>query len=321
MTMSEIHTRSLDLNLLRVFDALMAEGGATRAGERLGLSQSAVSHALGRLRQSLNDELFVRGPSGLQPTPRALEIGASVREAMKLLEGAVAGPRFDPATSDRRFNVVASTYICAVLTPRIAPRLLSQAPKVKLRLRGPGAPITEALDRGAVDMVIGSFQQVPGRFHYEPLFEETGVWAIRADHPLARDGVSAADLAALPHLIIAASDEQDEARDDPKGLGLRRAMAWSDDYSLGGRSVRDIDGPISVPDAYSAMVIVTQSDMAALMPRRLAEVGNQKGRLRIIEPDVAPEPALFGAVMRAGENEGGPTGWLLDLVKAAAAEI
>lgn len=320
MTMSEIHARSLDLNLLRVFDALMAEGGATRAGERLGLSQSAVSHALGRLRQSLNDDLFVRGPTGLQPTPRALEIGASVREAMKLLEGAMAGPRFTPSTSDRRFTIVTSTYISAVLTPQIAPRLLTEAPNVKLRIRGPTPSITEALDRGAVDMVIGSFEHVPGRFHHEPLFEESGVWVIRADHPLAREGVSGTDLLGLPHLIIA-GDHQDEARGDPKGLGLRRALAWGGDYSLGGLPVGDIDGPITVPDAYSAAVIVLQTDMAALIPRRLAEVANQKGRLKIVEPDTPPEPARFGAVIRAGERDEGPTGWLLGVVKAAAAEI
>ncbi|WP_374574127.1 LysR family transcriptional regulator [Phenylobacterium sp.] len=319
--MNELHMRGLDLNLLRVFDALMVEGAATRAGERLGLTQSAVSHALGRLRRSLNDELFTRGPSGLRPTQRALEISGTVREAMKLLEGAIAGPRFDPARSDRRFEVVASTYLCAVLTPALAPMVMAEAPNVRLRMRAPGGLPAEALDRGAVDMVIGSFEHVPSRFRYEPLFEETAVWAIRADHPLDRPGVDPAEFARLPHLLVSPPDEPDGLRHDPGGLGLRRAIAWSEDYSLGGRLARDMDGPISVPDAYSALVVVSQSDMPALLPRRLAEVASQKGRLRLVEPDFTPEPAQFGAVTRAGDHEEGPTGWLRAMVREAAARI
>ena len=83
--MSEIHLRNLDLNLLRVFTALLEEQSATRAGARLGLTQSAVSHALGRLRAALGDELFVRGPAGLQASARALEMSQPVRAALKLL--------------------------------------------------------------------------------------------------------------------------------------------------------------------------------------------------------------------------------------------
>ena len=84
--MTEIHLRNLDLNLLRVFMALLEEQSATRAGERLGLTQSAVSHSLGRLRLALGDDLFVRGAAGLQATPRALEISQPVRAALKLLK-------------------------------------------------------------------------------------------------------------------------------------------------------------------------------------------------------------------------------------------
>src|SRR6202000_2999408 len=97
----------LDLNLLRVFDVMLEERSVTRAGSRLGMSQSAVSHALNRLRHTLGDELFVRTSEGMRPTARAIEIGPSVRSALANLQSALTPPDFEPATARRRFNVVA----------------------------------------------------------------------------------------------------------------------------------------------------------------------------------------------------------------------
>src|SRR5690242_11979725 len=100
----------IDLNLLRIFDVLLEERSVTRAGSRLGLSQSAVSHALNRLRHSLGDELFARGPSGMEPTPRALQMGPQVRAAIAQLQSALLPHDFDPAVSEGRFNLVAGAY-------------------------------------------------------------------------------------------------------------------------------------------------------------------------------------------------------------------
>ena len=100
--MNAVNFRTADLNLFRVFVTLLEEKNATRAGERLGLSQSAVSHALRRLREMVGDELFIRGQTGLRPTPRALEIADTARTALKLLETAVTAQRFDPAVRAER---------------------------------------------------------------------------------------------------------------------------------------------------------------------------------------------------------------------------
>src|ERR1700751_2917777 len=97
----------LDLNLLRVFDVLLEERSVTRAGARLGLSQSAVSHALNRLRHAFGDELFQRTAQGMTPTQRALEIGPRVHAALTQLQAAVSPPAFDAATTDRRFVLAA----------------------------------------------------------------------------------------------------------------------------------------------------------------------------------------------------------------------
>ena len=109
------HISNLDLNLLRVFDALLQEESVSRAGVRLGLSQSAVSHALGRLREALGDELFRRGPAGMQPTARALEIGPAVHAALAQIQAALAPQTFDPAAAERPFTLIGGPYVSAVL--------------------------------------------------------------------------------------------------------------------------------------------------------------------------------------------------------------
>lgn len=319
--MNDAHFKTLDLNLLRVFEALLAEGSATRAGQRLGLTQSAVSHSLSRLRLALDDDLFVRGATGLRATPRAMELGGAVREAMKLLEAAVSPPVFDPATTDRRFDLSAGAYACAVLMPAVVEQVLKVAPRARLRIRNIESPITEALDRGDIDMIIGSFEHVPERFAYRPLFNEHGVWVVRADHAAARSGMTVEDIAGLPHLLVATGPPARDGRQDHRNLHLLRVSAWTEDYALGSTSISDFDGPVTVPDSYSALRIVCQTDMAALLPRRFAQSAVEKGRVRLLEPATPPRAFEIGAVVRQGEQEVGAIAWLLGLIADAARDI
>src|SRR2546423_3173705 len=130
--MNSVHFNALDLNLLRVFEALMQERSATRAGERLGLTQSAISHALNRLRYVLQDELFVRGPDGMQPTERAAEIAPRLRQGLLQLQLALAPADFVPERSDRRFTITCTEYGGAALIPGLIARLRAEAPKPSL---------------------------------------------------------------------------------------------------------------------------------------------------------------------------------------------
>ena len=314
--MNDAHLRNLDLNLMRVFVALLEEESATRAGERLGLTQSAISHALGRLRLALGDELFVRGPAGLRATPRAAEMGGAVRAALKLLEDAVSPGRFEPDTTDRIFNVAASAYACSVLMPLVVKRLLKEAPAAKLHISAPTPDLAEDLDRGRLDMVLGGFEYVAERFSHTPLFSDTGVWVVRAGHPALEQGISDEVLATLPRVLISTAEVRDSPR---RGLGLQRIAHWSDEYALGGVSLREFGGPISVPDPYSALVMVGETDVAALLPRRLARLAEQGGRVVLIEPTREPAPFVVGAVVRSGE--GGAVEWLLKVVNEIAATL
>jgi len=126
---------ALDLNLLRVFDALMRERSVTRAGERIGLSQPAVSAALNRLRHLVGDQLFVRRGNDMVPTPRAEDLAAPVRSALAEIEKAfMGGARFDPATAERTFTFMGADYFSMRLMPELARRMAVAAPGIVLRL-------------------------------------------------------------------------------------------------------------------------------------------------------------------------------------------
>src|SRR5262249_53533705 len=142
-----ISINRLDLNLLRVFDAIMEERSVLRASQRLCRSHSTVSHALGRLRETLNDELFVRTPSGMRPTVRALAMAPRIREACKSLEAAIGLPKFEPAKSTRRFKIAVSDFETAVIMPGLLRLLRQEAPLVDLVVRPNNwIDVTEQID-------------------------------------------------------------------------------------------------------------------------------------------------------------------------------
>src|SRR4051794_3079366 len=122
----------LDLNLLRVFAVVMEERSVLRAGQRLCLSQSAVSHSLARLREMLDDDLFVRTQAGMQPTQRALTMSPLIDEAWKSLEAAIGLPKFEPNSSTRRFTIAVSDLVTLVMAPQLFDLLKRKAPLVEL---------------------------------------------------------------------------------------------------------------------------------------------------------------------------------------------
>src|SRR3989442_7309676 len=132
-----MNVRDVDLNLLRVFDAVLREHGVTPAAARLGLTQPAVSNALARLRALLGDALFVRTPTGMDPTPFARELSEPVRQALALLESALAhGPGFDPATSTRAFRFYMSDLGQIEFLPPLVERVQRAAAGVRLEAVG-----------------------------------------------------------------------------------------------------------------------------------------------------------------------------------------
>jgi DNA-binding transcriptional LysR family regulator len=323
--MNELHFHSLDLNLLRVFDTLIEERSVTRAGERLGLSQSAISHALNRLRYVLNDELFVRVPDGMRPTARAAEIAPRLREGLLQLQLALGPIEFDPARSERCFTVTCGEYVGTVLIPGFTARVRALAPNAELRIRPSNMGVAEALLAGRVDLAIGSFRRVPEPFAYQRLFQETRVWVLSADHPAARAELTLEGLTSLSHLIISATGEDEHAINGyVSDHGLERLVTRSEvgllQGALAARGLRREIG-LTTPHYLAALAVVSQSDMAAPLPRRLAAAFADQYRLKLFEPPYPSPPFDIMALWHRDHGDEPAIAWLRGVLREAAAGL
>jgi DNA-binding transcriptional LysR family regulator len=214
--MQRINLRAVDLNLLVVFDAVMAERSVTRASERLHLTQPAVSHALSRLRALFKDPLFVRKPAGLEPTPRASRLAGRISAALAEI-GAILTPGegFDPATSDRQFIVGMSDYAAFVFMPSLAARLKARAPSVRLVVRHTSHVRGLAtLDNGEAELIVGNFPKPPARIARELLFKEGFLCAARGNHPAFARKLTLRAYLGLEHLHVSLSGEPSGYIDD-----------------------------------------------------------------------------------------------------------
>jgi DNA-binding transcriptional LysR family regulator len=320
--MSQVHFSQVDLNLLRVFDALLDERNVTRAGDRLGLSQSAVSHALGRLRLVLDDELFVRRSSGMEPTPRALEIGPSLHTALLQMQTALAPAGFDAATTERRFTISAGPYGCAVLIPAVVQLLGQRAPGSTLQISAYGAGTVEALDTGRNDAAIMGADAPGRRFRFQRLFTETMVWIVRAGHPLTQGELTLQRLVDTPHILVSGFEDPFDAETAPAGPGLKSHRGWQDapPTELVRRSPsRKV--AVTAPDSISALAIASRTDMAAMVPRRLALGKGAEGRVAILPALQPPFTLEIGAVFREDRLVGPAVAWLSGILAEAAAGL
>ncbi len=183
----------VDLNLLRVFDAMMLTGSTVRAGERLGLSQPAVSSALGRLRQIAGDELFVREGNRMVPTPRALRLRGPVRDALRQLEEALNDTvGFRPPDSDRTFVILGSDYFSSLLMPALASRIAPEAPGVTLQMLAySSAELSGQLSAGRIDVAVDREIDTPDWVSRRTLFRSHVLCVVQRDHPtLRRAGIA-----------------------------------------------------------------------------------------------------------------------------------
>jgi DNA-binding transcriptional LysR family regulator len=245
---------AFDLNLLIVFDAVMQERNVTRAGGKIGLSQPAVSHALSRLRYTLKDELFIRTPDGMVPTPRAEQLAAPLRRALSDMQLALEPETFVPQEAARLFVLALNNYAAVVLAPALVTAVTSTAPGIRLDLRPSGLRDMPAqLDRGELDLAIGTFDDVGERFAGAPLIEDSFVLAMRRDHPAARRELTQEALTDLSYLEISSSGEDTSFVDQwLRTRGLARNITH--------RAPR-----------LSAAAILSGTDMVAVLSRRLAE--------------------------------------------------
>lgn len=313
-----------DLNLLRVLDVMLEERSVTRTGARLGLSQSAVSHALGRLRHQLGDELFVRGPTGMQPTSRALDLSTGVHAAMSQLQAVLAPPDFEPATTTRRFTVMVGAYAASVLAPPMMQRLAAQAPLADISFNDHPTEVADLLDARQADFAVASVVSAPPRFAYERLLAEELTWVVNAEAPLARR--RPADLQALaetPHIVIARRPAGlADDRSGRRGAVLR--ASWEDDgafdaaLAAAGLSRRIA---VTMPDTNSALSVARRTHLATMVPRRLALAWAQVAGLALIDPPYPSPPVEIGLMYLKERLQEPPIAWMRDLIRDVAQSL
>jgi len=199
-----VNLASVDLNLLVAFEALLAERNVSRAAQRVGLAQPSMSHALIRLRLLFGDELFVRTPKEMIPTPRALKLATPIADALEQIRRALA-PQidFDPATADRRFRVAGSQYVDLVLGLLLAPRLRRDAPNACLEvLPKDENEAVQLLDAGLADLAVGRFTAAPKRLQMAPLYDDHWVCLARQGHAGIGNELTLDRFCELPHLVV-----------------------------------------------------------------------------------------------------------------------
>jgi DNA-binding transcriptional LysR family regulator len=263
-----MHIDSLDLNLLRLFDAVYRTRNVSRAAEALGLTQPAASHALGRLRLLLGDALFTRVAGGVAPTPRAERLALAVQSALGTLEEALAeSDRFDPAGSRKTFRIHMSDIGEGRFLPPLMQRLGELAPGVRIETMPlPVADIAPALDSGRIDFAFGFLPKVADT-QRSRLLHDRYIVLLRQDHPFARARRSRTSaLAGLRTLDYVAVRTHTETLRILQLLNLEDRVRLTTEHFM------------VLP------AIVRATDLAVVMPRNIARGFSEQGGYAIVEP-------------------------------------
>jgi len=297
-----VNLAAIDLNLLVALDALLREENVTIAGQRIGLSQPATSHALARLRELLGDELLVRTGRRMHRTALGHQMMPTVHRLIGELEATLLPRRdFEPSTSQRRFRITANDHAGAVVLPALFERVRAAAPGVQLDvLPQAGAP-PDQLATGELEAAIGTFLGVTPPLVERVLFREGFACVMRRDHPRGR--LTLRSYLELDHLVIASPGYGPGVVDvalDARGLARRVAMR--------------------VPHFLVAPAIVARTDLVLTLPRRVLAVAGER-RLRVSKP---PLPLSEFAVQvvwhRRSDGDAGAT-WLREQIIACARSL
>jgi DNA-binding transcriptional LysR family regulator len=295
---NEMKLRDLDFTLLLIFQEVYRSRRSIAAAERLGLSQPAISHALGRLRRILGDRLFVRQPSGLRPTPLATILAPKVDTILSLAGEALHGPtQFDPLSSRRVFRVSANDFVGTLLAEPLISLFAHAAPSAGLAISFAGGPglAFKKLRENDLDVAIGRFPEVPDDCRTARLFDETYLVLARANHPGLRKGLDLNSYLRLGHLIVSFAGDLVGTIDEHlarKGLS-RRVVA-------------------STPMFLTAFAAAAKSDLLVTAPKRLVQRYARNFKLQVFELPFAPD-AFFMDIVRSQYSISDPAiDWLVE---------
>jgi DNA-binding transcriptional LysR family regulator len=295
MDNDQINLRRLDFSMLLIFRDLVRLQKTTAVAAGLGLSQSAISHALSRLRDVFGDPLFLRRTAGLEPTLRALELLPKVETILRLAQDALDAPApFDPLSSQRSFRIAGNDLVGALITPSLVGLLRKEAPGCRVAFRFiVGVGSLNALRSNDLDLAVGRIWNLTDDFQAEPVFEESFVVVLRKNHPATRTGMNLEAYLALDHILVSFSGGYWGMID--KALKRRR---------LKRRVVA------SVPMFMTAMTTVAQSDLAATVPSRLAAKHAKQLDLVVHDAPLKVDPFTISLVRHARSASDPGLDWL-----------
>ncbi|HJE23366.1 MAG TPA: LysR family transcriptional regulator [Methylorubrum populi] len=299
MRIDHVHLARLDLNLLVALDALLTERSVTRAAGRIGISQSAMSHALARLRATFSDELLTRGPDGMRPTPRALALSAPVQAALSQIQQITASPAaFDPATADLTFTLGIPDSTEVLLMPTLIAHLQAVAPGVKLLLHTIDRNrILDDLDTGRVDLGIGVFEQ--GQTHHKRriLNKESYLCIFNPELVGVSAPISLDDYLRFPHLLTSLVESAHGVVDDALAkIGRTRVIA------------------LTSPRFSVMPFVVRQAPVIATMHSRLARFFAESMNLAVSPAPIALPDVAISMIWHSSNDDVPSQRWLRETI-------
>jgi DNA-binding transcriptional LysR family regulator len=296
-----VQLRRLDMMMLMVFSQTMRRRKLTLVAKQLGLTQSAISHSLARLRGVFEDPLFLRRPHGLEPTARAIQLDPQIEAILSLTQLSLKDlARFDPATVRRRFRIGALDYAASIFGAPLCRLFQQSAPGIDLAIRA--AARKEALDLlngGDVDIVLGFVPGLPASYPVAELYRENYAVVARSNHP-SFDGSMRAYVESR-HLLVSIPGDARGIVDqvlEKKGLERKIAAVF----------------PLFMP----GLATVAETDLIATIPRRLAEQNAIRFNLKVFEPPMEIRPFPVQAIWhRRNAKDPGVT-WLVDEIQKMA---
>jgi DNA-binding transcriptional LysR family regulator len=295
--MSAVDIRRLDLTLLLVFAELMRHRKLTTVAERLGLTQSSISHSLRRLREAFGDELFLRRANGVDPTSRAQELEPIIREVIELTRKALDRTRrFDPPTASGIVRISMPDHHCAVLSPPLLDAFLRKTPNLQISVRAlVRRAALEALAANEIDVALGHLWRLPEGMRAQILFEDGHRVVARKGHPLLRRPLDLERYLAAEHVLVSLDG-------DLRGV-VDRALAQK-------KLKRKLAA--AVPYFLPALAIAARTDLIATVPRRYAEAFAADFQLRLMPPPIAIPSHRVSAVWHERNDKSGLIKWVVE---------
>jgi DNA-binding transcriptional LysR family regulator len=300
-----MNLRDLDLNLLRTLDVLIEERHVSRAALRLGVSQSAVSHALGRLRRHFGDTLLVRQGQEMVLTPRAEELAGPLRQVLASIRHLTGPAHFDPARAEGRLRIACTDFALAIIMPHVLDGLARHAPGLSIAYSHISGEMFEQLETGFLDLCLTG-QASCRELQVEVLFQERFVLATRADHPLVGEPVTVERFIQWPHVLVDVVESRLHGIDERlAALSLQRHVA------------------LRMPSFLAAAYFACDSDLVVPIPERIAALQAPSMGLAILQPPPELDLGPFDYVQawHPRRNDDPLHQWLRELLRQTGGRI